>query len=54
MARRGTLVLSTGRENQGVMRNKWTRTIMIALGAMIILALLIRVFFSETLQDLVH
>ena len=34
------------------MTNKWTRIIMIAVGAMIVLALLIRVFFSKALQDL--
>ena len=36
----------------GYMTNKWTRIIMIAVGAMIVLALLIRVFFSKALQDL--
>jgi hypothetical protein len=41
------------RHNQR-MNNKWTRIIVIALGALIVIALLIRVFFSQALQDLVN
>ena len=36
------------------MGNKWIRTIVIALGALIVVALLIRVFFSQALQDLLN
>jgi len=36
------------------MHNKWTRIIVFALGALIVIALLIRVFFSQALQDLVN
>jgi hypothetical protein len=36
------------------MSNKWTRILVIAVAAMIVVALLIRVFFSQALQDLVN
>ena len=36
------------------MSNKWMRIIVIALGALIVIALLIRVFFSQAVQDLVN
>jgi len=37
-----------------MMKNKWIRTLMVALSALIVIALLIRVFFSQALQDLLR
>jgi hypothetical protein len=34
--------------------NKWTRMVVITLAAMVVMALLIPVFFSQALQDLVN
>ena len=36
------------------MGNKWTRIFVIAVGALIVMALLIRVFFSQDLQALLN
>ena len=36
------------------MSNRWTRIFVIAMGALIVFALLIRVFFSQAFLDLVR
>ena len=36
------------------MSNKWTRILVITLGVMVVIALLIRVFFSQAVQSLLR